>query len=431
MVVLPIIQLIFFMITLSSTVLACPDRCQCFGNTKTVVCANSFIASIETHKIPKDTRKLDLAGNLLKEIHMTDFRGLYELEELHLNDNNINSIEDESFLDLGNLTLLVLNKNSLQEITEQTFRGLKKLRNLWMNDIHQGHEEISIADKAFMKLTNLESLMINGNTMGYVSDQTFLGLSSLKSFSISLEKILLLSSGAFDTMSSAVYVQSTAEIGICCCDSAKALDHFISFPTNKCFIDNCNDENFACKRNIDTSLVILKPLSTSMAIIQHSSSITSQPRQLESVNSIASIQPKSSTLLLQASVTSITSSSNLQDSTTLINYSTSATPYISIIMSSVQSISTSYPKYSSTTNPPLKHSTSTTSSSLYKTSSGIKPSPSGYVAPPVYTSVSLKNNSATGPILKTDNTQSGGTIVTISMTFLVSIIFVVIFFLLN
>lgn len=190
---------------LIQSVNGCPRFCSCYEES-TVDCSHKLFLQIEVDRIPKTTKIIDYSNNQLSKVTRSHFQGLNLLEELYLHQNMIAEIEDGSFKDLTNLTSLFLNKNSVGFITGKAFQGLFKLTNLWIENLHQGSQQLKIADGAFSDLINLEMLFLDNNKIKHFTDDTFKGLNNLKILNFNFDLVSSISSKAFDMFPSSLLI---------------------------------------------------------------------------------------------------------------------------------------------------------------------------------------------------------------------------------
>ncbi|XP_012535517.1 toll-like receptor 6 [Monomorium pharaonis] len=73
---------------------------------------------------------LDLSGNLLSDLSADSFRTLVGLVQLHLNDNNIVTVDENAFRGLDRLEFLELTHNKLTDLPDRVFTPLYSLQKL-------------------------------------------------------------------------------------------------------------------------------------------------------------------------------------------------------------------------------------------------------------------------------------------------------------
>jgi insulin-like growth factor-binding protein complex acid labile subunit len=189
---------------------------------KNLSLSRNEIESIETDSFltepfESNILQLYLSENKLKKIQQGAFKGLFKLEILHLDKNNIDEIEMNSFENLNklkelkiesnrikiikngilfgkiNLTSLYLYQNSIENIESIAFNTLFTLKKLFLfsNKIKQikfGH---------FIHLKSCEELRLDKNEIGSFDANTFIGLDNLKTLDLSGNKIKTLKNDAF------------------------------------------------------------------------------------------------------------------------------------------------------------------------------------------------------------------------------------------
>jgi Leucine-rich repeat (LRR) protein len=175
--------------------------------------ANSFM----TEPFESNILELYLSGNKLTTVKQGAFNGLFKLQILHLDKNEIVEIEKNSFANLNqlnelkivsnkikilkneiyfhinNLESLYLYQNSIENIERVPFNTLFTLKklHLFSNKIRQikfGH---------FMDLHSLDELRLDKNEIGSLEVNAFVGLKKLKYLDLSANKIKEIVNGAF------------------------------------------------------------------------------------------------------------------------------------------------------------------------------------------------------------------------------------------
>ncbi|XP_006626389.3 nephrocan-like [Lepisosteus oculatus] len=191
----------------------CPKNCIC-ENEKSIQC-------YRVHAVPsgtaKDTRKLNLGYNHIKDLKRCDFTGLTQLEEIVLSSCGIESIEVNTFKSQSHLKTLELLKNKLkhmprglphsleilklgnnriQHLQESAVDGLRNLRVLDL----QNNLISSLRGNTFTSLLKLESLYLDGNQI-----ESLMGspkLPQLRQLSIANNKIPSLPANFFASLQS-------------------------------------------------------------------------------------------------------------------------------------------------------------------------------------------------------------------------------------
>ncbi|XP_018576426.1 chaoptin-like [Anoplophora glabripennis] len=140
-----------------------------------------------------------LNNNNLTELQGDTFYGLESLKTLDLSSSNIGMCDDKSFVGLKSLEVLYLQNNSLTAIESQlVFGSLSSLL-----DLHLEHNNISSIDmKSFSGLKKLLRLHLQGNNLEDIPIGAFQYLTTLKDLNLSNNLIQLLKTGALSNLQS-------------------------------------------------------------------------------------------------------------------------------------------------------------------------------------------------------------------------------------
>ncbi|KAG8436250.1 hypothetical protein GDO86_007375 [Hymenochirus boettgeri] len=134
---------------------SCPFGCQCY--LKVVQCSDLGLTSIP-HKIPYDTRLLDLQNNNIKEIKEKDLQGLSSLYALFLNNNKLYKVHPKAFQATNRLRRLYFSHNQLTEIPSNLPKSLAELR------IHDNKVK-KVQKGAFKGIQSLHVLEMSANPL--------------------------------------------------------------------------------------------------------------------------------------------------------------------------------------------------------------------------------------------------------------------------
>lgn len=134
------------------------------------------------------------------ELHPECFRGLTELQDLDLSDNNIWSLPTEVFCPLFSLKQLNLTKNRLTDIAQLGFAGYGsgsttpgKSCNTGLEVLDLSHNDIStLPDNGLSALRSLTQLMLQDNLLIEIADRALNGLQSLSVLNISSNRLVAL-----------------------------------------------------------------------------------------------------------------------------------------------------------------------------------------------------------------------------------------------
>lgn len=218
---------------------------------------------VEIFTLFKDLRGISIRGSPITEIAASDFDNVKDLlyfsvtgseslrklstgtfpsklslEKLHLDRNEIEVIEDFTFLNLSSLEWLFLKENKLTTITRNTFTGLFELYslNLVGNQIH------TIEDGAFTDLMKLKELNLASNKLKTLTDHVFDGLIRLDQLNIESNQI----DNIGNSLHSLIVLEglTLTNNSINCNDLVKFTKlprlSYLGLNTNRLNLENCN-----------------------------------------------------------------------------------------------------------------------------------------------------------------------------------------------
>ena len=128
---------------------------------------------------------LHINDNQIASIEKDDFAGLANLTLLDLSDNQIASIEKDGFAGLANLTGLDLGNNQIANIEKDDFAGLANLTILDLSD----NQIASIEKGDFAGLANLVGLSLYDNQIVNIEEDAFTGLANLRGLGLNNNQI--------------------------------------------------------------------------------------------------------------------------------------------------------------------------------------------------------------------------------------------------
>ena len=143
----------------------CPDGCICYHDatwsTNVIQCSGGNRQEIPP-LVPMDATVLHLEDNNLTSLEPGMFLGRTRLKEIHLGHSHIKDIENATFAGLFHLEVLHLGNNELNHISGREFDGLGgSLTHLYL----QNNQLVSIDDGAFKSLEKLKVLHLDGNML--------------------------------------------------------------------------------------------------------------------------------------------------------------------------------------------------------------------------------------------------------------------------
>uniref|UniRef100_A0A3Q0SNK9 Ig-like domain-containing protein n=1 Tax=Amphilophus citrinellus TaxID=61819 RepID=A0A3Q0SNK9_AMPCI len=204
-------------LTLPGSSQACPPRCECSAQLRSVSCQRRRLTNIP-EGIPTETRLLDLSKNRLRWVQTGDLAPYPRLEEVDLSENLIATLEPNAFstlqslkvlklrgnqlklvpmgafAKLGNLTSLDLSENKMVILLDYTFQDLRSLKHLELQAFSGllGLEDLTIArcnltsisGQTLSYLRSLVTLRLRHLSITALEDQNFRKLSNLRGLDI-------------------------------------------------------------------------------------------------------------------------------------------------------------------------------------------------------------------------------------------------------
>lgn len=179
-------------LTFSQTDL-CPSECSCLGDY--VDCSRKRLSEVPKD-LPSWVTDLVLQSNSISRLHADDFKGLFKLQKIDLSNNEITTIDENTFANLPALKELKINSNKLKEIP--ILKG-----NPILNRLELTHNYIqSINSTAIADLRQLDLLDLAYNDIMDIYVGTFPANLTLTKLFLRNNKIYLLEEGCFDNLTS-------------------------------------------------------------------------------------------------------------------------------------------------------------------------------------------------------------------------------------
>lgn len=164
--------------------------------------------------------QLHLNNNKISDINNNTLKGLVRLETLNLRGNYIMELRNGIFATTPNLEYLNLGQNRIAVIEPEAFAGLKSLKTLYLDDnimtsipnfafksipylaeLFIGMNSLStLENDAFRNLINLAALDVRGSMLTNISHAAFYRLRNLKSLDISDNSLAKIPTGALSTL---------------------------------------------------------------------------------------------------------------------------------------------------------------------------------------------------------------------------------------
>lgn len=138
---------------------------------------------------------LDLAQNDMRSIEDESFPSMSNLMELNLEASSIIELHDKAFEGLNNLVSLNLNHNQLPGIPSASFRPLRSLKYLKLSN----NSISNVTEYSFAHLSTLEELQMNDNIFKELKQGSFSGLYYLRKLEITnTSSLTTIEKGTFD-----------------------------------------------------------------------------------------------------------------------------------------------------------------------------------------------------------------------------------------
>ena len=170
-------------------------------------------------------RSLYLPGIGLNQIGSHFLHGLLELEELTLGSNNISFISNDAFLNVPKIRYLDLSSNALT--SWQSYRGLENLQK-----IHLRNNRIQyLPAGSFQRSKHLNYIGLSINSLKELHGDTFKGLTKLKTLTLAMNKISRLSKDVFRSLKNLQSLDlrknSIQSIDVGCFNEVKKLEKLV------------------------------------------------------------------------------------------------------------------------------------------------------------------------------------------------------------
>lgn len=174
---------------------------------------DAFEGLRELKRLSINARNSEWGSSRYLELSAASLRGLRELQELDLGDNNIRSLPEGTFCTLTNLQSLNLTRNRIPDAdalgypsvrhgampTETTTNSAECLGGLDVRELDLSWNRLrSIpAETAIARLRRLQSLFLQHNEIADVAGEAFAGLSALRVLNVSRNRLEALPEGLF------------------------------------------------------------------------------------------------------------------------------------------------------------------------------------------------------------------------------------------
>ncbi|XP_068083257.1 carboxypeptidase N subunit 2 [Anabrus simplex] len=173
--------------------------CRCRPETHTLSCwRQDFPELPHGQSVPKDIRVIDLGINHMTSLHKDAFRGLTQLYELDLFDNQIDYLPPPVFEHLVSLVHLRLHRNRLVELSDRLFSKMAQLQTLDLSINTLRH----LPENLFRITQKLTLIHVSGNILEDLPETLFQGLAKLEELDVSANNLTKLRSRVFTGLKS-------------------------------------------------------------------------------------------------------------------------------------------------------------------------------------------------------------------------------------
>ncbi|KAH7728730.1 leucine-rich repeat-containing protein 4B [Aphelenchoides avenae] len=209
----------------------CPPGCTCSDESRSVTCVNAKVLTIpillhpslqsltlvntsllgldkDAISIYRELRYLSLARNAITEIPTGFFDELVHLEEVHMQENRLRSIDNQTFVQLTRLRKLDLSRNEISRLVPNSFvsnPGLRSL-NLSENQLH------FVSPNVFSGLKTLEVLDLSRNRFSRLESRFFEAMPALRWVSLRENMISQVPFGVFSTCAHLLHLDLSSNV---------------------------------------------------------------------------------------------------------------------------------------------------------------------------------------------------------------------------
>ena len=137
--------------------------------------------------------ELDLSNQGLSDLKLGDFAGLYRVQTLKLDGNDLRTLPAVVFAGLDHLHTLGLTDNRLTTLPARVFTGLDRLRTLQLD----GNDLRTLPAGVFAGLDHLRTLGLTDNRLTTLPARVFAGLDRLRTLQLDGNDLRTLPAGVF------------------------------------------------------------------------------------------------------------------------------------------------------------------------------------------------------------------------------------------
>ncbi|CAD6997416.1 unnamed protein product [Ceratitis capitata] len=172
-------------------------HCHCTGTLErlSLSCRNIGVVAPPV-ELPDFVVSLDLGNNNITTLEANTFFMVPNLEELTLSDNSIINIDPNAFYGLGKLKRLNLQNCGLKSLAANTFQGLKSLISLQLN----GNALASMDTDSLQHLPKIRTLRLEGNLFYRIPTNALAGLKTLEALNLGSNLLTIINDDDFPRM---------------------------------------------------------------------------------------------------------------------------------------------------------------------------------------------------------------------------------------
>uniref|UniRef100_A0A1I8PLD6 G-protein coupled receptors family 1 profile domain-containing protein n=1 Tax=Stomoxys calcitrans TaxID=35570 RepID=A0A1I8PLD6_STOCA len=172
-------------------------HCHCTGTLGrlSLSCRNIGILAVPVD-LPSDTVLLDLGNNNITTLEANSFFMAVNLEELTLADNNLELLDPLAFYGLTKLKRLNLQNCGLKTLPAYAFQGLTNLISLQLN----GNALASMDNNSLQHLPKLRTLRLEGNLFYRIPTEALVGIKTLEALNLGSNLLTIINDEDFPKM---------------------------------------------------------------------------------------------------------------------------------------------------------------------------------------------------------------------------------------